>query len=546
MKQTISCCLRFIILVCASIGMTELEAAVITAANAGASAVQTAVDSASAGDTVQVPAGNVTWNSSVTVAKQITVVGAGIDSTTITMSSNNLELNNTSGGIVTVSGFTFKSTTSLQYGPVQCYGNMTVNFRITNCKIYVNPTTITTSFRGISTIDTYGLIDHCTFINTSANGQGVTIDTGGSQMMISNYHTPQSLGDTNTVVIEDCVFDFVDLGDGALDAYPGTKFVFRNNLVTNTIVGWHGKDSSTRSCRLFEIYNNKFFTTGSIQPYTTLRARGGTGVVWSNTVSGAFKDFLVLSHYRADPAYSDPPGASYDGNFNLSYSGQGYPTGYPLLDQVGRGSFPSAGVPNCTSGCTTNTYEALDPMYQWGNNYKGDTAPLASVGNPSQSATYIVAGRDYYDNTSRPGYIKLAYPHPLIASDTNAPTLVSASIGSGGNTLTMSFSKPVRIGSGGSGGWSLTMTGGGVSLAYSNGSGTSTLVYSTSRPILPGETVSLGLNYTQPANGIEDSSGNDLASFTGASVTNNSTYGTATGSGSVKGKSNLRGNGRIK
>jgi len=211
--------------------------------------------------------------------------------------------------------------------------------------------------------------------------------------------------------VEDCTFDFDALCDGAFDCYDGTKIVFRHNTVVNTSVGWHGADSAPRSMRSFEIYQNQFTTTGTNVPYTTIRARGGTGVIWGNTVTGNYKDFIVLSEYRADPSYGAPPGANIDGKFDL--------TGYPLLDQVGRGSFPpNTPWPNKAS-YTPSEYEALEPMYQWGNTFKGDNFPLCTVGNPDQSSTYIKPNRDYYDDKPKPGYVPLIYPYPLVSDDSS-------------------------------------------------------------------------------------------------------------------------------
>jgi len=111
-------------------------------------------------------------------------------------------------------------------------------------------------------------------------------------------------------------------------------------------------------------------------------------------------------------------------------------------------------------------------------------------------------------------------------ADTTPPTLSSANIPTAGTTMNIVFSEAVYVGSGGSGGFTITMSGGAVTLTYSSGSGSSTLVYSLSRTVDSGETCS-DFDYTQPTDGIEDIAGNDLASFTNqhALVTNNSTQG---------------------
>jgi hypothetical protein len=108
-------------------------------------------------------------------------------------------------------------------------------------------------------------------------------------------------------------------------------------------------------------------------------------------------------------------------------------------------------------------------------------------------------------------------------ADSTAPTLSSASIPTTGDSLSIVFNEAVSIGAGGTGGFTIAMSGGAVTLTYSSGSGSNTLVYTTSRTITSGETCS-DFDYTQPTNGVEDAAGNDLVSFSNqqASVTNNS------------------------
>lgn len=112
---------------------------------------------------------------------------------------------------------------------------------------------------------------------------------------------------------------------------------------------------------------------------------------------------------------------------------------------------------------------------------------------------------------------------PAGGPDTTPPTLVSATIPAAGNVINLVFDEAVSIGAGGSGGWTVTMSGGAVTLGTPTGSGTTTLAFPLSRTVLSGETKTAGLSYTQPANGVEDLAGNDLATLTSAAVTNNST-----------------------
>lgn len=107
--------------------------------------------------------------------------------------------------------------------------------------------------------------------------------------------------------------------------------------------------------------------------------------------------------------------------------------------------------------------------------------------------------------------------------DIDAPTILSFTVATDGDSVTIGFDESVEFGAGGNTGFTLSPTNGGaaVTLAYSSGSGTSSLVYATSRTISDTET--LTYSYAQPGDGTQDTSGNDLASVSAQAVTNSST-----------------------
>lgn len=102
--------------------------------------------------------------------------------------------------------------------------------------------------------------------------------------------------------------------------------------------------------------------------------------------------------------------------------------------------------------------------------------------------------------------------------DLIVPTLSTASINSAGSTLTLGFSENASNHTG----FSLSATGGAVSLTYSSGDGGTSKVFNLSRTI--GSTETVTLSYT-PGN-VTDGSGNALASISSRAVTNNSTQDT--------------------
>lgn len=112
------------------------------------------------------------------------------------------------------------------------------------------------------------------------------------------------------------------------------------------------------------------------------------------------------------------------------------------------------------------------------------------------------------------------------APDVTAPTVSSATFGANGTEFTTVFSEACEAGLGGTIGLTLTPTNGGaaITLSYTSGDGTDTWVWTASRAATRNETFTR--TYVQPGNGIQDLAGNDLASFSGQAVTNNSTQNT--------------------
>lgn len=119
--------------------------------------------------------------------------------------------------------------------------------------------------------------------------------------------------------------------------------------------------------------------------------------------------------------------------------------------------------------------------------------------------------------------LRLVSPVTLQATADPAPTLSSATVNAAGTTLTLAFSEAVQFGAGGNGGFVATFTLGALTLTYASGTGTSSLVYNSSRTIYKTLNETGTLDYTQPGNGVEDLTGNDLVSFSGTAITNNST-----------------------
>lgn len=103
-----------------------------------------------------------------------------------------------------------------------------------------------------------------------------------------------------------------------------------------------------------------------------------------------------------------------------------------------------------------------------------------------------------------------------------APTFVSATVASNGTTLTVVVSSTSQNGAGGSGGMKLTTASIDNLATYVSGSVSTIFIYSLATTVFAGQ--SPLITYAQPGNGIEATSdGTDMSSFSGHTITNNST-----------------------
>ena len=397
------------------------DTATINANSCSQTAVQAAINSASAGDTVTIPAGTCTWTSQVTITKGITLKGAGIDQTTIVANvatragdSGKLALVvNVSGATPWhISDLTITDTgTYYDYDGVFQIAGTCAGWRLNNVK-FVNTNARCMVIAGNSTsapYTTYGVMDHCQFINSG--GQAILIRPYSSTAANALWLQPTNLGAADAVFIEDCIFsNTAGEGHTAFDSEWGAKVVFRHNTLTNSFVLDHGYENNRSAIKL-EIYDNTFnATVENKQPAITFR--GGTGVVFNNTITA------ISYGYDYDLLVRD-----YCSKGTSNCFGGVQCTSYPCHDQVGRTSGPA--YPN----------QRLQPLYVWNNTYEGS----AFVVDIDASNNVIQKNRDYYEGgvTYNSGtdtythgatgftYKPYEYPHPLRVpgSPPKAPSL---------------------------------------------------------------------------------------------------------------------------
>ena len=90
--------------------------------------------------------------------------------------------------------------------------------------------------------------------------------------------------------------------------------VFRHNTVQDAYIESHSVFTQNRGAKLWEIYDNTIAQV-SVAYYMPFRLRGGTGVVFNNTITGTWSDgHIGLDIVRGDAnndTLGSPPGFAY-------------------------------------------------------------------------------------------------------------------------------------------------------------------------------------------------------------------------------------------
>lgn len=407
----------------------------INASSCSQTDVQTAINAASDGYTVHVPAGTCVWTMPVILGhsfpsqaeaypfKSMIIKGAGIDQTVIidrrdqnpsASPLNALSISLTDNKPVRVTGFTFDGSNTIRSaGVISVGGSIGSMIRIDHNK-FINLGG-QNGAAGIAFNKAYGLVDNNTFIknpNRSVTAVSITGDVNltdypNNLMTPGNYawDRPLTLGSDKAVYLENNIFDFPgSAANGAMDAYSGARYAMRYNTIKGTWGGHHGFDSSVRGTFSYEVYGNNFINSYAHSVCCLVESRSGTGVMFDNVAANvtSYSAFGLLRNYRSSDGYitnygyvfpwdgQNPWNGVCDGtNVNDGNSPGG--AGYPCRDQNGR---------------TTN--QQLAPVYGWNNNFKGNIGGNLVVGGyapppaggQERIPLHIVENRDYFNQNN--------------------------------------------------------------------------------------------------------------------------------------------------
>lgn len=335
------------------------HSAIINASSCSRADIQAAVDQASAGDVVQLPAcTNSSWAGTVNISKAIAIAGQGETQTVITKpgtSTAPMISVDCSTGLI---GFEFYGITLGGRGDEQTLdrGLALIN-RCQDFRIYHS------TFQKFGHAGIYirgkadGVVYECKFLENFRPGRGYGLEVIGD-----GTYPPLELGTGNAVFVEDSYFRG---SRHNIASNNGSRYVFRYNTIVDNredgaAIDAHGYPSSTwpRGSRSYEVYNNSI--VNSVNRWAGVGPRGGDGVIFNNTTSKVDHPILLMNEG--------------------SGSADGCKT-YPCQDQIRE-------------------------LYIWNNT-------PSTVDHWRQIDSELVQeGRDYF-LYPRPGYTPYAYPHPL-------------------------------------------------------------------------------------------------------------------------------------
>jgi hypothetical protein len=436
--------LAVIALLCVPI---SLPAQTIRANSCNAADVQNAWSTVTAATTTFIiPAGTCTWTNTSPVVLQaptgstsITIQGSGSttgsdtlgnptgynDQTTIIFHTTNISPLQFSGSaaqtLYRITGLTFEQdsgSTGYTNGLLS-FGGRTdgVPFlRVDHSHFWANGQNGSTVL-GITYGFALGVFDHNVFTETF-NG----VDNGIRVGAWSAYGDSSGLGNgswSNATAFGSNQFLFFEnnafINSYANDCTAGGRQVFRHNTYTSATMQAHEMANDARGCRATEVYENLF--NGNFNAPNdaaeSVEFRMGTGLFWGNTIN-SYTTFVNLDNDRTNghPFGATPNGWGYCGTLGSTagpsgWDGNNDSTGWPCIDQVGRGKsdaltglFPTKC--NSSMGCSTYNgswpHNLLEPVYEW-----MDTTSVVTykIGNGSPGGDFV-QNRDWYqENTNQ-------------------------------------------------------------------------------------------------------------------------------------------------
>lgn len=273
--------------------------------------VQSKVDAAADGDTVVIPAGNATWQESLTIAKNITLRGAGIGNTVIVdevarnkKAKSLIQVKLSKDQLCRITGLTLKqgtiNTHAASGGILSAFGKIdNASSRIPGIPTKFRLDHV--SFEGFRSVclrmtNIVGVIDHCVFSGSGSFLQVYHPAWNGGAHGHGSWAANPDWGSDRFLFVEDCTISHI--GSGVLkgsDAYEGARYVVRHCTFNNAGVTGHGTEASGRGTKEIEIYENTFNAARAGSHFNALRS--GSALMHDNIMNN-YAQGLLLRDYR--------------------------------------------------------------------------------------------------------------------------------------------------------------------------------------------------------------------------------------------------------
>lgn len=404
--------------------------------------IQTLHDSGSVvdGDIIALPAGTESWSTVLVISKAITLQGAGIGSTFIAANraqSTILGFNTEAGKTYRLSGIQFIDGATTQTSTANAVVNLNGTSQaviVDNCKFNNIGCELIMLNGSVS-----GVIYDCMFNRKDGRIMAKNGTATGSNGDLA-WGLPAPLGQAGAMYVEDCSVINTGVGgtdqnDRITDGWLGGKVVFRMNTFYDAGIGNHGTETGQRlrSARMLEAYlnTNHIAMSGGTDAWCTIR--GGTGMIWGNTITFApsrtLNAFIRLNHYLL--INSDPPWGNADGtkawDVPDTSDGAGTPGG------AGDGVFESG---TCDAANTLNHGDTV-----------GITVTMAGTTVTASSAVFTVDHIGKAISWVPGGSGSFIYdPRIITARSSDTVVTVGSSTMSGNTTSTRSTPWPFIIG----------------------------------------------------------------------------------------------------
>lgn len=290
----------------------DAHARTITAASCSLPAVTAAYNSASSGDSISVPPGDCAWTASLVLSKNnISLLGAGINTTYIRLGSYGGPALQIGADNVRISGFTFdcnyqytSNTGVVRVGTNETNPSYTYSdFRIDHNRFIQCDNAGNTGYSAIVTRGfVYGVIDNNIFDDCTGECLDVCSDGVTDGISRSKEFGQYTNG---TIYIEDNTWNYYHTGynaENAIDGNSASRWVMRYNTFNigpssrvSALISNH-ETCATCSCDstrtgdagslVMEIYGNKIYNYGTHLSNANLFViqRGGRSLIYNNTI----------------------------------------------------------------------------------------------------------------------------------------------------------------------------------------------------------------------------------------------------------------------